>query len=425
MAAEPNGAHLPQTRLTGAVLLVDDDPGVRATLAAVLQRDGHQVSVARDPEQALTLCQATRPDLILLDLSFQRDGATALVEALRHAAPEALVIVLTDYATLEAALRALSAGAFAYLAKPTDVAELRLAVERGLRQQRLQSELVARMAELETAHAAVARHNAELHQQVTAATSALEAQVAALGAANDQLRQAEEQHTRFVAMVAHELRNPLLLVMNYAQLANRPGVTAADVARYTGLVVEHAQRLSRLVDDLQTATRLSTGHFELQLAECDIAREACRVVEEFQTTITDRQFSCAIAEGVGLVRVDRDRILQALRNLLDNAVKYSVSGGAIEVRVFIEAGRLHVSVRDEGAGIPEADMHRILGAFERGAGSTEVPGSGLGLYITRGIVERHGGELSIRNVSEAGRAGGAIFTLIIPVDQAAPANPGN
>ncbi|HEY7834310.1 MAG TPA: HAMP domain-containing sensor histidine kinase, partial [Ktedonobacterales bacterium] len=264
----------------------------------------------------------------------------------------------------------------------------------------------------------------ELHQQVAAATSALEALVAALGAANDQLRQAEEQHTRFVAMVAHELRNPLLLVMNYAQLANRPDITAADVARYTGLVVEHSQRLSRLVDDLQTATRLSTGHFDLHLAECDIAHEACRVVEEFQTTIKDRQFACAVAEGVGPVWVDRDRILQALRNLLDNAVKYSVSGGAIAVRVCTEAGRLLISVRDEGAGIPEAEMQRILGAFERGTGSTEVPGSGLGLYITRGIIERHGGELSIRNVTESGRAGGAIFTLIIPLGQTAAASPG-
>jgi signal transduction histidine kinase len=422
MAAEANGVstHAATAHLTGTVLLLDDDPSVRATLDAVLRRDGHQVVTARDGEHALALCRAARFDLILLDLSFQTDGPSALADALRAAAPDALLIVLTDYSTLEAALRALSAGAFAYLAKPTDVAELRLAVERGLRQQHLQAELAARMAELEAAHASVARHNAELHQQVAAATSALEAQIAALGAANDQLRQAEEQHTRFVAMVAHELRNPLLLVMSYALLANRADVTADDVRRYTGLVLEHAQRLSRLVDDLQTATRLSTRHFDLHLAECDIASEVCRVVEELRATVTDRQFSCSAAEGVGLVCVDRDRILQALRNLLDNAVKYSVSGGAIEVRVFADAGRLHISVRDEGAGIPEEDMQRILGAFERGVGSIEVPGSGLGLYITRGIIERHGGELSISNVSQSGRAGGAIFTLIIPLTQGAP-----
>jgi signal transduction histidine kinase len=420
MAAEASHASTqpPVGRLTGTILLLDDDRSVRATLTAVLQRDGHQVATAHDRADALRQCGTSRFDLIVLDLSFEADSAPPLVESLRAAAPDALITVLTDYATLELALRALSAGAFAYLAKPTDVAELRATVERALQQQRLQAELAARRQELEAAHAAVARHNAELHQQVAAATGALEAQVAALGAANDQLRQAEEQHTRFVAMVAHELRNPLLLVMSYAQLANRSGVTSADVQRYTGLVLEHAQRLSRLVDDLQTATRLSTGHFDLHLAECDIANEVCRVVEEFRTTVKDRKFSCIIAEGIGLVWVDRDRILQALRNLLDNAVKYSTNGGAIEVRVAVAAERLHISVRDEGAGIPESEMQRILGVFERGAGSTEVPGSGLGLYITRGIAERHGGELSIRNVSESGRAGGAIFTLIIPTTQA-------
>jgi signal transduction histidine kinase len=417
LAAEASNATTRSSaeRLTGTILLLDDDPTVRATLAAVLRRDGHQVVEARDSADALHQIAESACELVLLDLSLAADGSVTLVDSLVAAAPEVPIIVLTDYAALELALRALSAGAFAYLAKPTDVAELRVSVERALRQRHLRAELAARLQELEAAHEAVARHNAELHQQVAAATGALEAQIAALGAANDQLRQAEEQHTRFVAMVAHELRNPLLLVMSYAQLANRAGVTSADVQRYTGLVLEHAQRLSRLVDDLQTATRLSTGHFDLHLAECDMANEVCRVVEEFRTTIKDRQFSCIVADGVGPVRVDRDRILQAVRNLLDNAVKYSSSGGAIEVHIAIEAEQLRISVRDEGAGIPEADMQRILGAFERGAGSTEVPGSGLGLYITRGIAERHGGELSIRNVSESGRAGGAIFTLIIPI----------
>ncbi len=395
------------------VLVLDDDVGVCETLAAVLRLDGYAVRTAERLVEAESLLREEPFDVVLTDLHLDDDGQDPL-DVVRALAPDAVVVVLTGYATLESALRALRTGAYAYLVKPTDVEELRLTVARGMEGRRLRRELARRVAELEAANAAVQDFNAQLRTQVAAATEELRDKVAELNATNRQLRQAQEQHERFVAMVAHELKGPLALVMNYAQLAARTDINREALTKYTGLIIEYSQRLNRLVEDLQTATRLSTGHFDLRREPYDLATEIRQAVEQFRTTVPNRRFSVVDEPGVGLVVMDRDRVLQAVRNLLDNAVKYSVEGGAIEVRVWEEGVNACVSVRDEGAGIADGDIERILRPFERGPGSTEVPGSGLGLYITRGIVQAHGGELRINNGTGPERARGAVFMLVLP-----------
>jgi two-component system phosphate regulon sensor histidine kinase PhoR len=108
--------------------------------------------------------------------------------------------------------------------------------------------------------------------------------------------------------------------------------------------------------------------------------------------------------------------MQAVRNLVDNAVKYSVEDGAIEIAVWKDEQHAYIRVADFGAGIPQADMKRIFEAFTRlGERQGEVAGTGLGLYITRGIVAAHHGELTVRNRAGSERAGGAIFIIALPL----------
>lgn len=400
--------------LAAQLLVVDDDAGVCDTLAALLRLDGYVVRTAGQLDDALAALRETACDLIVADLQLDGDDGRDLLAELRRLAPTAIIVVLTSYTTLEAALRALHAGAYAYLSKPTDIEELRLTVARGLERRSLERELARRVAELEAANAAIHNFNRHLQTEVRTATEALQRQVAALDATNHQLLQTQEQHERFVAMVAHELRGPLGLVMSYAQLTARSTATPEQIQRFTGEIMEAALRLNRLVDDLQTATRLSTGHFELRLAPCDLVAAVSAAVENMRTTMPARRFSFSGDDDLGLLVVDCDRVLQAVRNLLDNAVKYSVEDGAIAVRVWGDAQQVCISVKDEGAGIPEGDIDRILQPFERGAGSATVPGSGLGLSITRGIAACHGGELRVQNGEGPARARGAIFTLVLP-----------
>jgi signal transduction histidine kinase len=403
-----------RAEIAARLLVLDDEVGVRDTLGAVLRREGYEVLTGGRLNEVATLLRDAPVDVVLLDLRVSdADGRDPLVE-LGALAPGALVIVLTGYATLESALRALHAGAYAYLVKPTDIEELRLTVERALERRRLERELAARVVQLEAANAAISDFNTQLRTQVETATSALERKIEALDDANRQLMATQEQHERFVAMVAHELRGPLGLVMSYAQLAARPGNSIESLGRYTDAIIEHSSRLNRLVEDLQTATRLSTGQFTLRREPCDLVRDVGATVEQFRTTVSARRFTFDGQSDLGQVEVDRDRVLQALRNLLDNAVKYSVENGAIEVRVWSAEHRICISVRDEGAGIPENEMQDILRPFVRGTSGREVPGSGLGLYITRGIIEAHGGELVVQNGSGPERARGALFTLVLP-----------
>jgi signal transduction histidine kinase len=229
------------------------------------------------------------------------------------------------------------------------------------------------------------------------------------------LREAQSQNQRFIQMVAHEMRGPLNPIINYAQIAKRPAVTEEARNRYMDTIVEHALRLNRLIGDLQTATRLSAGQFTLRCEACDVVAIAAELIAESTAAERERSFTLEQPGEPIIAVVDRDRVGQAVRNLLDNAVKYSVAEGAIETRIWRDASNVCISVGDYGAGIPEAEMKRIFEPFIRlDRQASEVSGSGLGLFITRGVIGAHGGSLTVRNRSDE-RAGGAIFTVTLPL----------
>ena len=130
----------------------------------------------------------------------------------------------------------------------------------------------------------------------------------------------------------------------------------------------------------------------------------------------ERRFVFERPEGTVVAEVDPDRIIQAVRNLIDNAVKYSAAGGDVIVRVWQKSDtHVSISVMDHGAGIPEEEMPRIFEAFTRLSKESDISGSGLGLYITRGIVTAHSGQLTVTNATGSERMRGAIFTIDLPI----------
>ncbi len=408
----------------GRLLVIESDTATAETLAAVLRLDGYDVAVATDMRQVMRQASAERHDqpvdIVLAELRADDPAGKRVLTEVRDRVPAVSVILLTSYATLESALRALRAGAEDYLGKPVDADELRLAAARVMQRRRLERELAARVRELERTQAELRALNAHLQQRVDAATEELRGKVEALDAANQQLVAAQEQHHTFVAMVAHEMRGPLGPIMNYALLAKRPAVTPEKRNEYMEIIVEHAHRMNRLVGDLQTATRLSTGQFALQRQDCDVAAAVAGLVAEFNAACRDRQFALERPDEPVTAEVDADRVVQAVRNLVDNAIKYSVEGGAIELSVWHDAEQVYIRVGDYGAGIPEAERERIFQPFTRLERRPDTKGTGLGLYITRGIVAEHGGELSVYNRVDDERAHGAIFTIAFPLHANAP-----
>ncbi|HEX8997637.1 MAG TPA: hybrid sensor histidine kinase/response regulator [Ktedonobacterales bacterium] len=402
------------------VLVADTDTATLKAVAVALRHEGRVVVTASDGVTALDLLTSGSFDLLLTDVRVEIDGGDLLTAA-RRTAPDVMRIVMTSYATLASALQSLRGGAYHYLIKPLDVEELRLTVTQALERLQLQRELAARLVEIEKAHNDLLRTNERLREQVDAATAELRVKLEELEEKNHLLREAQSQNQRFIQMVAHEMRGPLNPIINYAQIAKRPTIAEDARNRYMDTIVEHAMRLNRLVDDLQTATRLSAGQFTLRREPCDVTAVVAELVGEMTSAVRERRFMLDQPSDPIIAEVDRDRVGQAVRNLLDNAVKYSIPAGAIETRIWRDDASVYISVGDYGAGVPEAEMKRIFEPFIRlDRQASEVSGSGLGLFITRGVISAHGGALDVRNRGGGERAEGAIFTIALPLTAPIP-----
>jgi signal transduction histidine kinase len=211
----------------------------------------------------------------------------------------------------------------------------------------------------------------------------------------------------FTAMVTHELGNPLSGIRGYAQLLQR-GLASDEQA--AAAIIPEATRLQRLVDELLDVSRLEASRLKLRRERLDLVRLARTMAEQAQA-LTPRHAVRVEAPDRSLIgRWDHDRLAQVLPNLLSNAIKYSPDGGEVLVRVEDLGQEARVSVSDRGVGIPSAELRRLLQRFSRTEAATAGRARGLGLYISRALVEAHGGR--IWAVSEVGR--GSTFTFTLP-----------
>lgn len=215
--------------------------------------------------------------------------------------------------------------------------------------------------------------------------------------------QALEQATRlkedFLSAAAHDLKTPLTTIITRAQLmrrrAQRDPVAPADLGSIESLLRE-GQRLKRLVLDLLDATRVEQGRLVGPRELMDLAIMAREVCVRHATD----QHPCAVeAPGPVVSFYDPQRIEQLLDNLVENAIKYSPDGGPIQLAVRHDAAGVHMSVTDQGIGIPPDDLPQLFARFHRGTNVDDrrFPGMGLGLFICHGIVEQHGGELTVES----------------------------
>jgi signal transduction histidine kinase len=230
------------------------------------------------------------------------------------------------------------------------------------------------------------------------------------------LRAFERQRTEFFSMASHEIRTPVTAILLQLDLALRQ-ISRGDSSNTVEMLRKARQRtkaLTALINDLLDVSRLDVGKFALEVEDLDLAAVVRRSVEEYPSD-EDHPIRVISSAASLPVKGDARRIVEVLENLLSNAVKYSPQGGAVTVEIGREKDDAVVRVRDEGLGIPETERGQIFERFFRTSVAKPYGGVGLGLYISREIVTRMGGEIGLEPSGDRG----SVFRFSLPLQRVA------
>jgi signal transduction histidine kinase len=220
----------------------------------------------------------------------------------------------------------------------------------------------------------------------------------------DRERALEGGRRELITAVSHDLRTPLSTTRAMVEaLADGVVTDKADVQRYLGLILKETQHLGRLIDDLFELSQIDSGAIRLRCVAVDVAQLVSEAVAAYHAPAaeSDVHLEEKLADNLDTARVEADpeRLQRVLRNLLDNALRYTPSGGTIQVQAVADATQVQVSVSDSGPGVAAADFERIFDRFYRGDTArrrdetTTLAGAGLGLAIARGLVQAHHGRI--------------------------------
>ncbi|MGZ3497637.1 MAG: sensor histidine kinase [Vulcanimicrobiaceae bacterium] len=221
----------------------------------------------------------------------------------------------------------------------------------------------------------------------------------------------ERERYEFFAAIGHELRTPLTSIRGYLETLLDMEVDGRTARRFLETARREALRLGRLVDGMFEFSLLDLSAGAMVSAVCDLEEQVARVVESVAPLSRARRIAIQYAVPPVRVALEADACVQALVNLVENAVKYGRDGGTIRISARKDYPFVNLSVEDDGPGIAIEERNRIFGLRVRGAGAGERPGTGIGLAIVKLIVERAGGEIRVAESS----LGGAHFELSLPV----------
>lgn len=380
------------------VLLVEDEPTVSKVVGHLLEEAGYGHVTIADHDQIASAVERWDPQCVILDSEPPSAGqgrSWADAAAIRRAHPDLPVLMFTaDEASMAEAragtsARSEAAGFAGVMDKPFLVLEFLATLKHAIETQ-------------QSAHPSAGMSPAADVVTLFPTVSA--------GAA------AEWVPADFFSTAVHELRTPLTSILGQAQLARRyvdsdPARARAAVDR----VIEQSVRMNRLIGDLLNNARVTVGALSLQVVTFDLGRAIADSIPQYEHGDTPRIVFHPTPEPA-LVRGDPDRIAQIIGNLLDNALKYSPPASPIEVSLGIVGSEVHVCVEDQGGGVAADERDRIFAPFYRTERTRDIPGTGLGLHISRRLAEQHRGRLWLEKSSFSGCG----FTLALPLVKGTP-----
>jgi signal transduction histidine kinase len=389
------------------ILLVDDQPAKLLTYEAMLDQLGANLIKASSGREALEQLLKQEITLVLMDVSMPDLDGFELAEIIREHPrfrKTAIIFVSAVHLTDMDRLKGYASGAVDYVAVPVQAELLRakVSVFTELRRKTVEAERLAR----------------ELERRVSERTAELEASTERLRELADELRAADRRKDEFLALLAHELRNPLAPVLNAVAIMRARALADTELVWCRDIIERQAFQLTRLVDDLLDVSRISRGKVRLRFEPVELSAVLRGAVETSQPIVDAQRHELRISQPMQPVVVNGDsaRLVQVVANLINNAAKFQEAGGKIDITVVAENGAARITVSDRGFGIDEALLPRVFEPFMQGNPALDRTqgGLGIGLYLVRNIVDLHGG--SVVAVSE-GPGRGATFAVDLPLMQ--------
>ena len=392
------------------ILIIDDDAKLNRLLKSFLKDFGFDVISAVDPVLGLKLLSKKSPQLVILDVMMPGMDGFEVCRQLKNESPAISVpiIFLSASGSLDDIVKAFSMGAVDYITKPYQAEEILARVSTHLAFDAMKKKIEAQ--------------NVKLAEEVAARKK----MTSALSKAKQDAEAANIAKSEFLASMSHELRTPLNHIIGFSEILvdKHFGKLNETQEEYLNDILNSGRHLLSLINDILNISRVESGKMELSLSQFDpqfLLSECTNIIKE-KATKQDITVESMVENIPHLIQADERKLKQVLYNLLANAVKFSPQGGKIELKAerikdmlgAMGSEIIRISVSDNGIGITAGDMEHIFGAFERSKHITKgnYNGTGLGLYLSRQIIELHGGRIWAES---DGLGKGSTFMFEIPV----------
>jgi len=386
------------------ILLVDDQPAKLLSYEAMLSDLGERLIKAGSGREALEHLLREDITIVLMDVSMPELDGFELAEIIRQHPryqKTAIIFVSAVQTSDLDRLKGFDVGAVDYVSVPVIPQLLRAKV-------RVFADLYRKTREAE-------RLNRELEDRVVERTQELERAVQTQMELSDRLREADRRKDEFLALLAHELRNPLAPIVNAIGVMRQAQDLSPELTWCRDVIDRQSRQLTRLVDDLLDVSRITRGKIRLRSERVDLARVIEGAVETSRPGIDARRHELLVTLPKRPIELEGDsaRLTQVVANLLNNAVKFQEEGGRIDLSVDRDGDFALIAVRDHGFGIPADALKRVFELFTQGDRESDRTqgGLGIGLSLVRNLVELHGGFVSAHS---AGPGRGSTFIVRLP-----------
>jgi signal transduction histidine kinase len=390
------------------ILLVDDQPAKLLTYETMLGSLGENLIKANSGREALEHLLHSEITVILMDVSMPDLDGFELAEIIRgHPRHQktAIIFVSAVHLTDMDRLKGYESGAVDYVSVPVVPELLRAKV-------RVFTELYRKTRETE-------RLTRELEQRVLERTAELEASMQRQYDLTAQLREADRRKDEFLALLAHELRNPLAPVRNAVSIMQMSEIADPRLRWCRDVIERQSMQLTRLVDDLLDVSRITHGKITLREEVVDLSTIVANALETCRPQIEAQGHEVRVSLPAGTCEITGDsmRLTQVVANLLNNAAKYQEPKGLIEIAAECDDDVAHIRVRDQGMGMTAETLDTVFDLFAQGERSADRTqgGLGVGLSLVRTLVRMHGG--TVQAFSD-GPGKGSEFVIALPVRNA-------